>query len=161
MTDPIESTSAWMMRTLIELLEADEEIQGLFDLGVGGRRILKDDPSRISKVESRLLCMTQVGERQSDASFDNPSDSMRGSDEYRVSVACTIYAYKDRDSNGEAEKQLVVNLTGAVRDAILSHQVGPDFAWFDIVHRGSEYDSGEAFRRSDSLYVLRARMRKH
>lgn len=160
MTDPVESRSARMMRTLLELVSADDEIIPLFDLGTGGRRIKTDDPTRISKVEARSIAITQVGERQTDASFDSPSDSERGSDEYRISLAVTIYVYKDRDSDGEAEKELVVNLTGAVREAILKHQVGPAFTWFDIVHRGSEYDSGEGFRRSDSLYVLRARARK-
>lgn len=160
MTNPPESRSALMMRTLLELVSADEDIIDLFDLGIDARRILRDDPSRISKTEARALCMTQVGERQTDASFDNPSDSVRGSDEHRVSIAVTIYVYKDKASDGEAEKVLLVDLTGAVREAILKHQVGPAFTWFDIVHRGSEYDSTDSFRRSDSLYVLRARARK-
>lgn len=164
MTNPEESRSALMLRTLLELVAADDDIIPLFDLGeplgAGVRRIRRDDPTRISKVEGRSIAMTQVGERQTDASFDNPSDSMRGSDEHRVSIAVTIYVYKDKYSDGEDEKELVVNLTGAVREAILKHQVGPAFTWFDIVHRGSEYDSTDSFRRSDSLYVLRARARK-
>lgn len=160
MTDPSPSRSAQMMASLISLVEADDDIITLFDFGTDGRRILLDDPTRISKTELRTMAITQIGERQTDASFDNPSDSVRGSDEHRVTLAVVIYVYKDRDSNGEAEKELIVNLTGAVRESILKNQVGPSFSWFDIVHRGSEYDSKDNFRRSDSLFVLRARARK-
>lgn len=160
MIDPQPSRSAIMMRTLIELLEADGDIISLFDIGIDGRRILKDDPTRISKTEQRLLAITQVGERQTDASFDNPSDSVRGSDEHRVTLAICVYVYKDRASLGEEEKELCVDLTGAVRESILKHQTGPSWQWFDIAHRGSEYDSKDNFRRSDSLFILRARARK-
>jgi hypothetical protein len=160
-TNPPTAQVAVMTNALIDLLEDDTTLAPYFMLGsFGGRRILKDDPSVISKTDGRLLVITPIAERETDASFDDSSEGQRGSDEFRVTLAVVVYVYRSDRGLTEDEKILTVNLTGAVRDAIRDHTTGPNFLWWDIVHRGTEYDSGEYFRRSDSIFVMRGRYRK-
>lgn len=150
-----------MMDALVELLEADDDLIEVFGFDEG-RTILRDDPGgRINEADTRQIVITQLAERDTDASFDDPSDNDRGSDEYRVTFAAVVYVYKPASSKGEAEKVLCVNLTGLLRDVIRKYMVGPNFKWFDIVHRGTEYDSTSYVRRSDSIFVMRARYRKN
>jgi len=157
--DPPRSRPGQMLDELIELLEADDDLQPVFDFG-GDNRIMKDDPGSLKKGQTRLLIMTPIGERDDDASFDDPSATVRGTDEYRLSIGTCVYVYKDKASTGEMEKDLCVDLTGLARDCIRKYLTSPTLLWFDIEHRGTEYDTGDYFRRSNSLFVVRGRHRR-
>lgn len=157
--DPPTAKANVMLDRLVELLEADTDLIDVFGFDEG-RSILRDDNGgRIKEGDTRQIVITQLAERDTDATFDDP-DGARGSDEYRLTFAVVVYVYITKNSNGEADKQLCVDLTGLLRDVIRRYQFESTFKWFDIVHRGTEYDSTAYVRRSDSIFVMRARYRK-
>ncbi len=161
---PDDSPYMVKLKRLIEILEADTELQMMFgweDPPTGvtplsaedsplRKRIFFDDNGSCDPAVSPKLCLTEFVQQDT---FNLLGDGANADSDLTAQIAVVVYVYVDKLSSGEQEKILAGNLHYRVRQTIRDNVVEENGLWENLQFMGVScaFDQAPGFRRAGAV----------
>lgn len=159
---PEDSPTMVMLRRLVEIVEADEELRMMFGWEDPPsnpanddplrRKIFLDDSGTCDPEQSPKLVLTEFVQMDS---FEILGDGANVDSNICAQIAVIVYSHIPRDSDGR-EKVLVGNLHAAVRRVIRQNVFEENGAWENSEFLGPSclFEQSDGFRRGGGILAL-------